>query len=310
MKGDFFVENCRDVPLARIIWPPGDYAQISRVIHADVRCRSLWHIPTFYCLAARRLCAKFAYYTCRRSLPLALACPYILLFGRQAIMRKYCELYMPTFAAARSGMSLHFIVWPPGDYAQNLRIIHADACCRSLWHVPTFYCLAARRLYAKFAYYTCRRSLPLALACPYILLFGRQAIMRKICELYMPTLAAARSGMSLHSCGLFVKIYELYMPPFAAARSGMSLLFDVWPSGDYAQILRVIHAVVRYRSLWHVPTFFFSLIPPSRVVGEDFVAEDGAVEVEVDFGGLDAFVTEHLLDGAQIGAAFEQVSRK
>ena len=52
------------------------------------------------------------------------------------------------------------------------------------------------------------------------------------------------------------------------------------------------------------------LIPPSRVVGEDFVAEDGAVEVEVDFGGLDAFVAEHLLDGAQIGAAFEQVSRK
>ena len=105
------------------------------------------------------------------------------------------------------------------------------------------------------------------------------------------------------------KFCVLYMPtrPQAALACPYILMF-----GRHAlmQIMRVIHAVIRYRSLWHIPTFFYTLIPSSRVVGEDFVAEDGAVEVEVDFGGLDAFVAEHLLDGAQIGAPFEQVSRK
>lgn len=42
------------------------------------------------------------------------------------------------------------------------------------------------------------------------------------------------------------------------------------------------------------------------VAAEDFVAQARVVEVEVDFGGGDAFVAQHLLDGAQVGAAFEQ----
>lgn len=43
------------------------------------------------------------------------------------------------------------------------------------------------------------------------------------------------------------------------------------------------------------------------MVGEDVVAEGGAVEVDVDLGGGDAFVAEHLLDGAEVCSAFEQV---
>ena len=46
------------------------------------------------------------------------------------------------------------------------------------------------------------------------------------------------------------------------------------------------------------------------VVLEDFVAEAGAVDVDVDFGGSDAFVAQHLLDGTQVGSAFEQVGGK
>ena len=34
------------------------------------------------------------------------------------------------------------------------------------------------------------------------------------------------------------------------------------------------------------------------VVGEDFVAQSGAVDVDVDFGRGDAFMAEHLLNGA------------
>lgn len=43
------------------------------------------------------------------------------------------------------------------------------------------------------------------------------------------------------------------------------------------------------------------------MVEENLGAEQGGVEVEVDFGGGDGFVAEHLLDGAQVGAPFEKV---
>lgn len=43
------------------------------------------------------------------------------------------------------------------------------------------------------------------------------------------------------------------------------------------------------------------------VVGEDVVAECRAVEVDVDLGCGYAFVAEHLLYGAQVGASFEQM---
>jgi len=43
------------------------------------------------------------------------------------------------------------------------------------------------------------------------------------------------------------------------------------------------------------------------MVEEDFLAEVGCVDVEVDFGSGDAFVAHHLLDGAQVGSAFEQM---
>ena len=46
------------------------------------------------------------------------------------------------------------------------------------------------------------------------------------------------------------------------------------------------------------------------VVQEDFFAQARAVDVEVDFGGGNVFVPQHLLDCTQIGTAFEQVSGK
>ena len=42
-------------------------------------------------------------------------------------------------------------------------------------------------------------------------------------------------------------------------------------------------------------------------VFDDLAAEEGAVEVGVELGGADAFVAQHHLYGAQVGAAFEQV---
>ena len=46
------------------------------------------------------------------------------------------------------------------------------------------------------------------------------------------------------------------------------------------------------------------------VVLQDFVAQAGAVDVDVYFGGGDALVAQHLLDGAQVGTALEQVGGK
>ena len=43
------------------------------------------------------------------------------------------------------------------------------------------------------------------------------------------------------------------------------------------------------------------------MVSEDFFAQGGAVDVDVNLGGLDALVAQHLLDGAQVGATLEQV---
>ena len=43
------------------------------------------------------------------------------------------------------------------------------------------------------------------------------------------------------------------------------------------------------------------------VVLEDFVAQAGAVDVDVDLGRGDALVAQHLLDGTQVGTALEQV---
>ena len=45
----------------------------------------------------------------------------------------------------------------------------------------------------------------------------------------------------------------------------------------------------------------------ARVVGEDFVTQAGAVDMDVDFGSRYALVAQHLLDGAQVGATFKQM---
>ena len=46
------------------------------------------------------------------------------------------------------------------------------------------------------------------------------------------------------------------------------------------------------------------------VVGKDFVAQARAVDVDVDLGGGDALVPQHLLDGAQVGTTLEQMGGK
>ena len=37
-----------------------------------------------------------------------------------------------------------------------------------------------------------------------------------------------------------------------------------------------------------------------------FLPQPGDVGVEIDLGGADGFVTEHGLDGAEVGTAFKQ----
>ena len=48
----------------------------------------------------------------------------------------------------------------------------------------------------------------------------------------------------------------------------------------------------------------------ARVVSEDFLAEGTAVDVHIDFGGGDALVTQHLLNGAQVCPTLEQMGSK
>lgn len=43
------------------------------------------------------------------------------------------------------------------------------------------------------------------------------------------------------------------------------------------------------------------------MIFEDVGAEGGGVEVNVDLGGGDGFVAEHLLDGAEIGSTLEKM---
>lgn len=45
----------------------------------------------------------------------------------------------------------------------------------------------------------------------------------------------------------------------------------------------------------------------ARMVVDDFLPEEGAVDMHVDFRRCDAFVAEHLLDGTKVGAALKQV---
>ena len=52
------------------------------------------------------------------------------------------------------------------------------------------------------------------------------------------------------------------------------------------------------------------LVDVARVVEEDFFAQARAVDVDVDFGGGNALVSKHLLDGTKVGSAFKQVCRK
>ena len=45
----------------------------------------------------------------------------------------------------------------------------------------------------------------------------------------------------------------------------------------------------------------------ARMMLEDFGAESGGVHMEINLGGGNAFVSEHHLDGAEVGPAFEEV---
>ena len=48
----------------------------------------------------------------------------------------------------------------------------------------------------------------------------------------------------------------------------------------------------------------------ARVVQQNLLAQAAVVKMQINFGGGDAFVAQHLLDGTQIGAAFKQMCRK
>ena len=48
----------------------------------------------------------------------------------------------------------------------------------------------------------------------------------------------------------------------------------------------------------------------ARMAGEDVAPQERRVDVEINLGGGNALMAEHLLDGSQIGAPFEQMRRK
>ena len=52
------------------------------------------------------------------------------------------------------------------------------------------------------------------------------------------------------------------------------------------------------------------MVDVAGVVVEDFFAQAGAVDVDIDFGGGNAFMPKHLLDGTKVGSAFKQMCRK
>lgn len=52
------------------------------------------------------------------------------------------------------------------------------------------------------------------------------------------------------------------------------------------------------------------LMTIARVVHQYLFAQSGAVDVQVYLGGGNGFVTEHLLNGTQVGSAFKQVCGK
>ena len=54
----------------------------------------------------------------------------------------------------------------------------------------------------------------------------------------------------------------------------------------------------------------FGLLIVAGVVLEDLVTQAAAVDVDIDLGGSDALVAQHLLDGTQVGSTFEQMGRK
>lgn len=52
------------------------------------------------------------------------------------------------------------------------------------------------------------------------------------------------------------------------------------------------------------------ILDVAGMVLDDFAAQHGAVDMRVDFGGGDALVPQHALDGPQVGASLEQVGGK
>ena len=46
------------------------------------------------------------------------------------------------------------------------------------------------------------------------------------------------------------------------------------------------------------------------MVGEDIGLPGGGIDVGVDFGGEDGFVTEHFLDDAKVGAVLDEMGRE
>ena len=48
----------------------------------------------------------------------------------------------------------------------------------------------------------------------------------------------------------------------------------------------------------------------ARMVCENFLAQSLPVDMHIDFGGNDTFVAEHLLNGAQVCPALEQMGGK
>ena len=56
--------------------------------------------------------------------------------------------------------------------------------------------------------------------------------------------------------------------------------------------------------------FSFPVFDVARMVLDDFLTQARTVNVGIDFGSGNAFMSEHGLDGAKVGSTFQQVGGK
>lgn len=79
---------------------------------------------------------------------------------------------------------------------------------------------------------------------------------------------------------------------------------------NYNKILIILSAKLLIGTLHIFRAIVAGGFSVAWMVGEDVGAQGRGVEMEIDLGGGDGFMAEHLLDGTQIGSPLEQMGGK